>query len=103
MSDLLSARRLLSLSRESRFNASFCKITTEFTAVLKIDVLIFSFYLNSRSLLRRTINKERVLLLKFTVKLTFNVLNLFSLLNNRLFLRKVTLTNNNDDIVVLKP
>ena len=83
-------------------NKSVCKITVEFATALKVNVFIFFFCLNIQLFLCRMIDKESTFLFRFTVKLTFNALNLFSLLNNWMLLDKTTSADSCDDIVVLE-
>lgn len=75
------------------------KNTTDITAALEVDVLILSFRLDIRSLLRRMIGGERTLSLLSTAELGSNAPDVFSYLDNRLLLRGATLAGNSGDIV----
>ena len=97
---MLPIRRPLGLNRERYCNRYVYKIKVEFIAILKINVFIFSFYLDSRSLLRRTIGREYILLPRSIAKLAFSTLDLFSFLDNWLLLRGVTLVGNSSNIII---
>lgn len=97
VTDVLPARRPLGLDR--RRNGSVCKNTADITAALEVDVLILSFRLDIRSLLRRMIGGKRTLSPLSTAELGSNAPDVFSLLDNRLLLRGATLAGNSGDIV----
>lgn len=102
LSGLLPATRPLGLDRG---NGAVCKVTTELTAALEVDVLILSFCFDIRSLLRsmKSAGWGCALLPRAAAKSASNAPDLFWLVDNRRLLRGATLAGGGGDIVVLGP